>query len=482
MKRLTGMDATFLYLETPAAHMHVAGTYVYDPGELSGQEFFDRVRAGVEERLHLLEPYRQRLREVPFQIHHPLWIEDPDFDLDYHLRRAALPSPGGKAELAEFAAAEHARPLDRTRPLWEMVVVEGLEDGHIAVVAKTHHAAIDGASGVDITVNLLDLEADPAPVPPPDEPWKPDRVPSDFEMLGFALNSLSRQPLAAVKATRRTAEAVLRVRRRNRQPDVTAPPAPFSAPRTSINGPITAHRSFGMSEVSLDDVKALRTAFGGTVNDVVLALCAGALRRYFDDIGETLDASLLAMCPISVRTVEQKNTMGNQVSALLVSLATDIDDPVERLAAIRAGTPHAKEQANAIGADTLSNWAEFAAPAVAARAARLYSRIQGSNRIRPPFNTVISNVPGPNVPLYMAGGRLVAWYPMGPIADGQGLNMTVMSYLGTIHFGLVACPELIPDVQKLADFVVDALEELKKAAADPSSATIDLRDPEPATT
>ena len=484
MKRLTGVDATFLYLETPAAHMHVAGTYVYDPGDMSPQEFFDRVRAGVEERLHLLGPYRQRLREVPFQIHHPLWIEDPDFDLDYHLRRAALPSPGGKKELAEFAAAEHARPLDRSRPLWEMVVVEGLEDGHIAVVAKTHHAAIDGASGVDITVNLLDLEPEPAPVPPPDEPWKPDRIPSDFEMLGWALNSLSRQPLAAVKATRRTVEAMLRVRRRNRQPDVTAPPAPFTAPRTSINGPITPHRSFGMSEVSLDDVKALRKAFGGTVNDVVLALCAGALRRYFDDLGETLDRPLLAMCPISVRTVEQKNTMGNQVSAMLVSLATDIDDPVERLAAIRNGTPQAKEQANAIGADTLSNWAEFAAPAVAARAARLYSRVQGSGRLRPPFNTVISNVPGPNVPLYMAGGRLVAWYPMGPIADGQGLNMTVMSYLGTIHFGLVACPELVPDVQRLADHVVDALEELQKAAADPSSsaATIDLREPAPATT
>lgn len=489
MKRLTGMDATFLYLETPAAHMHVAGTYIYDPGDRSPQEVFDKIRSGLEERLHLLPPYRQRLVTVPFDIHHPLWIEDPDFDLDYHLRRAALPSPGGKRELAELAAAEHARPLDRSRPLWEMVVVEGLEDGNIAVVAKTHHAAIDGASGVDITVNLLDIEPDPAPVPPPETPWKPDRIPSDFELLGWALSSLSRQPIAAVKAARRTAEAALRVRRRNRQPDVSAPPAPFSAPRTSINGAITPHRSFGMTEVSLDDVKEIRRALGGTVNDVVLALCSGALRRYFHARGETLDRSLLAMCPISVRTVEQKNTMGNQVSAMLVSLASDIDDPVERLAAIRAETPEAKEQANVIGADTLSNWAEFAAPAVAARAARLYSRTRAASRHRPPFNTVISNVPGPNIPLYMAGSKLVAWYPMGPIADGQGLNMTVMSYLGTIHFGLVACPELIPDVHALADFIPEALDELL-AAARAASPVVDLRatesangraKPEPAT-
>ena len=476
MKRLTGMDATFLYMETPAAHMHVAGAYVYDPGGMSGKEFFEKVRAGIEERLHLLPPYRQRLVTVPFEIHHPLWIEDPDFDLDYHLRRAALPAPGGRAELAELAATEHARPLDRSRPLWEMVVVEGLEDGNIAVIAKTHHAVIDGASGVDMTVGLLDLEPEPAPVPPPETEWKPDRVPSDIELLAWALNSLSRQPIAAVKAARRTAEAMLRVRRRNRQPDVAPPPNPFSAPRTSINGAITAHRSFGMAEVSLDEVKEVRKALGGTVNDVVLALCAGALRRYFDDRGEELDQSLVAMCPISVRTVEQKNTLGNQVSAMLVSLASDIDDPVERLQAIQAATPDAKEQANVIGADTLSNWAEFAAPAVAARAARLYSRTRVASRMRPPFNTVISNVPGPNIPLYMAGGQLVRWYPMGPIADGQGLNMTVMSYLGVIHFGLVACPELIPDVQAMADLVPEALAELLTAARDGSSSDVDLRE------
>ena len=466
MQRLTGPDATFLYLETPNAHMHVAATYVYDPSTSpTGTWGFEELKAEIERRLHLLPPYRRRLKEIPFQLHHPLWIEDPDFDIDYHIRRAALPSPGGKKELAELAADIHSRQMDRRHPLWDFTIVEGLEGGHIAVIARTHHAAIDGASGVDLTVNLLDLSPEPAEIPPPEEEWKPDREPSDLELVGYALSSLARQPLAAVKATRRTVEAAFRVARRNRQPDVDAPPAPFSAPHAPINGAITPRRSFGMAEIQLDDVKAVRRALGGTVNDIVLAVCAGALRSYLDDKGELPDQGLVAMCPISIRTEEQKGALGNQVSAMLASLATDLDDPVERLREIQKSTRHAKDQAGAIGADTLTNWTEFAAPAVAARAARLYSRMRVADRHRPIFNLVISNVPGPNFPIYMAGARLVAWYPMGPISDGTGLNITVMSYLGTIHFGLVACPDLIPDVDDLAARIPDALAELQKAAA-----------------
>jgi diacylglycerol O-acyltransferase / wax synthase len=466
MQRLTGLDATFLYLETPNAHMHVAGVYVYDPKDAPEAVTFARLKVEVERRLDLLPPYRRRLVEVPFQLHHPLWIEDPDFDLDYHLRRIAVPAPGGREELAELAADIHSRPLDRSRPLWEIWWVEGLEDGHVAIVAKTHHAAIDGASGVDISVNLLDLEPTPREIPEPEEPWKPDRVPNDAELVVHAATSLARQPVSAVKAVRRTAEAAWRIRSRNRKPDVTPPPAPFSAPRTSINDPITPHRSFGVTDVALDDIKRIRNVFGGTVNDVVLALCAGTLRSYLDRRGEHLDRGLVAMCPISIRSEADRSSLGNQVSSMLVSLATDIDDPVERLCAIQDGTRHAKEQAGAIGAETLSNWAEFAAPAVAARAARLYSRMRVSNRHRPIFNVTISNVPGPQVPLYMIGAKLVAWYPMGPVADGSGLNMTVMSYMGTVHFGLVACSDTIDDVQRIADGICDALDELLKAAAD----------------
>jgi diacylglycerol O-acyltransferase / wax synthase len=470
MKRLTGLDASFLYMETPTAPMHVAGLYVYDPSGIPGGYSFEKVEQLVKERLHLLPPYRQRVVEIPFQLYHPLWIEDPDFDLHYHLRRTALPSPGGKAELAEVAADIMSRPLDRSRPLWEMWLVEGLEGGLVACVSKTHHAAIDGASGVDLTVGLLDLEPEAPPPPPPEEEWKPDRVPTDLELVSYATRSLARSPISAAKATRRTLEAAVTLRRRNRQPDVKAPPAPFSAPRTSLNQALTPRRSFGMAEVGLDDVKDIRKALGGTVNDIVLAICAGALREYLNERDEHPDRPLVAMCPISVRTQDQANSLGNQVSQMLVSLATDVDDPLERLRVIQEGTKQAKEQAGAIGADTLTDWIEFAAPAVAARAARLYSRTQTSNRFRPIFNVTTSNVPGPQVPLYMAGSKLVAWYPMGPLAEAQGLNMTVMSYLGVIYFGLVACPDCVPDVHRLAHDVENAVEELKKAAAPPAPA------------
>src|SRR5436309_5487413 len=323
MRRLTGLDATFLYMETPSNHMHVASTAVFDPSTVPGGYSFDKVRGLVENRLPLLPPFRWRLVEVPFGLHHPLWIEDPDFDLDYHIRRAALPSPGSDAELAEFAADVFSRPLDRSRPLWEMYVVEGLENGHIATITKTHHSAIDGVSGAELTVNLLDLQPEPSEVDPPETPWEPDRVPSDFELVAYALNSLARQPFRAAKAVRRTALAALNVRRRNRQPDVMPPPAPFSAPRTAFNVSIGGRRRFAFADVPLDEVKMVKNSLGGTVNDVVLAICAGALRRYLLGHGVLPDTGLVAMVPISVRVEEEKGAMGNRVSSMLTGLATD---------------------------------------------------------------------------------------------------------------------------------------------------------------
>ncbi|HVF74270.1 MAG TPA: wax ester/triacylglycerol synthase family O-acyltransferase [Acidimicrobiales bacterium] len=463
MQRLSGLDATFLYLETAHNHMHVASAAVFDPSTVPGGYFFDKVRALVEERLPLLPPFRRRLVEVPFQIHHPLWVEDPDFDLDYHVRRAALPAPGGDQELAEFAESVMGRPLDRSRPLWEMYVVEGLENGMIATVVKTHHAAIDGVSGAELTVNLLDLQPEPTPASEPDS-WKPDRIPTDPELLAFALSSLARQPLAAAKSARRTVEMLLNLRRRNREPGVNPPPAPFTAPRTSFNTTITPHRRFAYSQLPLDDMKMVKNKLGGTVNDVVLTLCSTALRTYLDENGELPDKSLVAMVPISVRAESEKGAMGNRVSSMLVSLASDIDDPVKRLCAITDATKSAKDQEKAIGADALTNWTEFAAPAVAARAARLYSNMRMADRHTPLFNLTISNVPGPNFPLYSAGARMVAMYPMGPIFDGAALNITVMSYMGQMNFGLLACRETVPRVWDIAQYLGDALEELKKAA------------------
>ena len=464
MQRLTGLDATFLYLENRGNLMHVASTAIFDPTTVEGGYSFEKVKEMVNDRLHLLPPFRRRLVEVPFELHHPLWIEDPDFDLDFHLRRAALPAPGGEAELAEFAAEVMGRPLDRSRPLWEMYMVEGLEHGYVASICKVHHAAIDGVSGAELMVNLLDFTPEVAEVPPPDQPWTPDRIPTDFELVTWAMASLARQPLAAAKALRRTTEAAVTLRRRNREPGVVPPPAPFSAPTTSLNRPITPHRRFAFIQASLDDVKMVKNKLGGTVNDVVLATCAGALRSYLQDRGENISDPLVAMVPISVRTEDQQGTMGNRVSSMLTSLATDIDDPVERLRAISAGARRAKEQDKAIGAETLMDWAEFAAPGLAARAARLYSSMKLADRHRPIFNVTISNVPGPDFPLYSAGARMVAYYPMGPIADGGALNITVMSYMGTMCFGLVACRETVPGVWSIAHGLRAALDELLKAA------------------
>lgn len=463
MKRLSGLDATFLYLETPTAPMHVSGIFVADPSTAPDGFSFERYRQMVADRLHLAPPWRRRLAEVPFGLHHPLWIEDPDFDLDFHVRRAALPSPGGRDELAQFAAEFHAIPLDRTRPLWQLYVVEGLEGGRVAIVSKTHHAAIDGVSGAEIVVNLLDLSPTVELHQPP-EPWKPDRVPSDAELVAYALKSLARQPMAAVKAINRTAEMAFHLRQRNTHPDVEPPPAPFAAPRTSINTPITPHRRFATADVALDDVKRVKNAFGSTVNDVVIALCAGALRKHFEAADEVVDSDLVAMVPISVRSKGDKGEMGNKVSAMLTSLATTIDDAGERLEAIVEGTRRAKDQEKAIPADTLSDWTEFMAPALAARAARLYSSMRVADKMRPLFNVIVSNVPGPKIALYSCGAELEAMYPMGPVTDGVGLNITIFSYRGSIHFGLVACRETVPDVDRMADYLQDSLDELAKAA------------------
>jgi WS/DGAT/MGAT family acyltransferase len=456
MERLTGLDAGFLSMETPNAPMHVAGLAVFDPSAVEGRFDLDHLKAVYGGRLHLAPPFRRRLREVPFGIHHPLWIEDPDFDLDWHLRHVAVPAPGGLRELAQLAARLNSIPLDRTRPLWEMWLIDGVANGHVAVLSKVHHAAIDGASGNEITVATLDLAPEGTDVPEPDEPWTPDPVPSDRDMLVHATRSLLGSPFRLVKAVRRTADTALG---RRRLPTTSAPPPPFAAPRTSLNRPLTRQRSFAMTSLSLPAVKAIKDHHGVKVNDVVLALCAGALRRWFEARDEHPDGPLVAMVPVSVRTEAEQGAMGNRVSSMLVSLATEVADPTLRLQVIGESTREAKER-NAIGADALTDWAEFAAPALLGRAARLYSRMNLANLHRPVFNVTISNVPGPPFPLYSAGALLVANYPMGPIFDGAGLNMTVMSYRDQLDFGLQGCPSLLGDPWALVQHLEDALAEL----------------------
>ncbi len=463
MQRLSGLDASFLQLETPSSHMHVAGLGIFDPSEVEGGVTPESVTRIYEGRLHLAPPFRRRLAHVPFGLHHPIWIEDPDFDIHNHIRHTAIPAPGGTRELSNLVSRLVALPLDRTRPLWEIWLVEGLEDGNVGLLTKVHHAAIDGASGNELLVALLDLSPEVVEHVPETE-WTPDHEPSDAELLAYAATSLARQPVRVARAMYRTASAALDIRRLGQASQATRlPPAPFAAPRTSFNTSLTPRRSFSFTSLDLPTVKAVKAAAGCTVNDVVLGLCAGALRTYLDDHKEQVDAALVAMVPVSVRTDDERDAMGNKVSSMLCTLATDVDDVIDRLKIIHECMSEAKEQQKAIGADTLQEWAEFAAPALAGRAARLYSRMRLADLHRPLFNVTISNVPGPPFPLYSAGARLVANYPIGPIIDGTGLNMTVMSYLDQLDFGLLACPDVFDDVWALADALHTALDHLVQA-------------------
>lgn len=462
MERLTGLDAAFLYLENPTNHMHVAMTMVLDPSTVPGGYTFDNVKEFIRGRLHLVPPFRRRLVEVPLNLAHPVWIEDPDFDLDFHIRRIGCPSPGGRRELGEMAGQIASTPLDRSRPLWELWIIEGLKQDRIGVVTKVHHSAIDGASGADLMVHLFDLEAEPPEQETPAE-REPEHVPTDLELLSHAAVSRIRKTIALPKLIGETVQAVNRVVQGRRDPEKRVGAAPLSAPATSWCGSLSPNRAVGFARVPLDDVRALKTAFDCTVNDVVLGLCAGTLRSYMLERDELPEDPLVAACPVSVRT-DGESSGGNKVSAMFTTLDTHLADPAERIRAIQACTVGAKEEHLAVGADMLQNWAEYAAPNTFNLASRLYSSWGLAGSHRPIHNVIISNVPGPPFPLYYAGAEMVAAYPMGPVMEGVGLNITVFSYHGSIDFGFMVDRELVPDVWNMADRVKDALTELQVAA------------------
>ncbi|QXC62919.1 wax ester/triacylglycerol synthase family O-acyltransferase [Aquihabitans sp. G128] len=462
MERLTGLDAAFLYLENPTNHMHVAMTMVLDPSSVPGGYSFENIKDFIGGRIHLVPPFRRRLVEVPLNLAHPVWVEDPDFDLDFHIRRIGCPAPGGRRELGEMAGQIASTPLDRSRPLWELWVIEGLKQDRIGVVTKVHHSAIDGSSGAELMVHLFDLEPEAADPPAPEE-REPESIPTDLELLGHAAASRFRKTVALPKLIGQTVGAVNRVVQGRRDPDKAVGAAPLGAPNTSWCGPLSPLRNVGFARVPLADVRALKTAFECTVNDVVLGLCAGTLRSYMLDRDELPDEPLVAACPVSVRQ-EGEAAGGNKVSAMFTTLDTQLADPTERIRAIQACTVGAKEEHKAVGADMLQNWAEYAAPNTFNLASRLYASWGLAGSHRPIHNVIISNVPGPPFPLYYAGAEMVAAYPMGPVMEGVGLNITVFSYRDSVDFGFMVDRELVPDVWNMADRVNEALLELQVAA------------------
>lgn len=487
MQQLTGVDASFLYMESPTTFGHVSSLIVFDPKDTDGGAY-QATKELFRERLALLDPMRRKLVEVPFNLDHPYWVEDPDLDLDFHIRETAVAPPGNEEQVAELVARLIARPLDRSRPLWELYVINGLEGGKIAQLTKIHHAAIDGVGGAQLLGAILDLEPD---APPPELPPlpKPEAKPSQEQMLVRGLTSLATQPYKQGRIVVRTLQELPAIgravdvagiakrlpqpvarlfgqgaRRLEDEPPAISNTGGFTVPSTRFNNKIGPHRRFAYTAVALDDVKAVKTALGVTVNDVVLGMCSGALRSYLDKHGELPEESLRCMIPVSVRTEDQANTYGNQVSGMLAALATDVEDPIKRLEVIHDETTRAKESLGALPADLLTEVADFAPPAITARASRVMSRTALANRVDPPFNLIISNVPGPQFPLYSGGAEMLTYIPVSAIADTQGLNITIMSYNGRCDFGLVACRDAVPDLWDLCHMLEDALRELEDVA------------------
>ncbi|MCU1390040.1 MAG: wax ester synthase/diacylglycerol acyltransferase, partial [Ilumatobacteraceae bacterium] len=440
MRQLSGIDVSFLNMETASVFGHVSSLNIYDPSDAPGGASVEATKQIILERIDQLAPFRRRLVEVPFGLDMPYWIEDPAFDIDFHVRHHAVPKPGTPEQLAEVISRIVARPLDRTRPLWELYVIEGVANGtRIAQLTKVHHAAIDGAAGASMLAAILDPSPDYRPTGST-APWVPDAVPTDDHMLRITALEYLRRPEKMIRLSVRSIRELaastqngglraladviaqpmpgpfgrmMRERLRGVNHDVDNPPAlpPTHAPRTPWNRPITPHRRFTACTIALDDAKRIRRQFGCTFNDVVMALCSGTLRRYLLLHDCLPDEPLIAMVPISVRSGSESDAYQNRVSALLADLATNEADPLQRLLRVRASMTAAKDNFAAIPAETLQDFTQFAPPAVAARAMRMYSRLRIADRMNPPFNLVISNVPGPNYPLYSAGAKLEHFYP-----------------------------------------------------------------------
>ncbi|MFY9336350.1 MAG: wax ester/triacylglycerol synthase family O-acyltransferase [Mycobacterium sp.] len=466
MQRLSGLDASFLYLETSTQPLHVCSVLELDTATIPGGYSFERLRAELAVRITAIPTFRERLANSFLNLDHPVWVEDEEFDVDRHLHRIGLPAPGGRVELAEICGHLAALPLDRRHPLWEMWAIEGLDGtdarkgGRMAVMTKVHHAAVDGVTGANLMSQLCSVEPD-APAPDPVE------ASGDVNPLRIALGGLGRfasRPInLATSVLPATVSTVFDTVRRAAGGRAMA--NPFAAPQTPFNGTITAHRNVAFAQLDLEDIKTVKNHFGVKVNDVVMALVSGVLRKFLLDRGELPESSLVAMVPVSVH--DRSDRPGrNQVSGMFSTLQTGIEDPAERLTAIAAANDVAKEHSSAIGATLLQDWSQFAGPAVFGVAMRVYARSRLTES-RPVHNLVVSNVPGPQIPLYFLGAEVQGMYPLGPIFHGAALNITVMSLNGRLNVGLISCPELIPDLWDMADGFADGMGELLEAAASP---------------
>jgi WS/DGAT/MGAT family acyltransferase len=455
--RLTGLDSSFLHLERDGTQMHVASTTLFEGPAPTYVDF----REHIESRLHLVPRFRQKVRFVPFGQGRPVWVDDPHLNLSYHVRHTSLPEPGSEQQLRTLAARIFSQQLDRSKPLWELWLVEGLKGGRFAIVGKTHHAMVDGVSGVDITTVLFDVEKDPAETPKALENWIPDPEPNGAQLLAEALVERAISPGEIARGLRRIARGPRRALRRATDAAIAAGTFAWTgvgAPASPFNFDVGTHRRFAWVRASLTDMKQVKNELGGTVNDVILTAVAGALGRYMRSRGHNTEGlELRAMVPVSVRTAEQRGALGNQVTAMMATLPIWCEDPRQRMEIVRRSMGDLKQSKQAMGAALLTQLADFAPPTIAGQAARLQSRQRF-------FNLVVTNIPGPQFPLYLMGRRMERVFPMVPLAKNQGVCIGIMSYDGQVNFGLIGDYDGMPDLNDLAEDLEASIDELIEAA------------------
>ena len=472
MKKLGGMDASFLYMETPETPMHVAGLSLVELPEGYKGSFYEDYKAHIGRRMHLAPLLSQKLVPVPFEIDHPLWDEDDDIDLDYHIRHLTLSAPGSIEQLEDLVGRLHSNFLDRSRPLWEFYVIDGLQNGQVAIYTKIHHALVDGGAGMALNNAMYDVTPEPREVEAP--PPKRHHAAKQFDpalLLGTAYTNFLNQQIKAIQAIPDIWKTISNFA----APTDGAPRLPQAqqlliAPKTSLNRAITSQRIYTARYLSLAEAKRISKKVGVTLNDVVMAICGGALRRFLDEKNDLPDEPLVAFVPVSLRQPGNAD-MNNQVFGMLCSMATDVADPLERLKAINASSSNAKQLTGRIKDIAPRDYALFGAPYFLQGLIGLYGRSKLADQLPPSANVTISNVPGPQTPLYLAGAKLVTLQPVSIPAHGVALNITVQSYCGSLDFGFTACRRTVPDIRKLADYHVAAFRELSEAVpAEPKTA------------
>jgi WS/DGAT/MGAT family acyltransferase len=462
------MDAAFLYMETPATPMHVAFVAVLDPSGVPGGVSFEDVRRQIRERAPRVEPFTRVARPAPLQVHHPVWMPVEELDVDAHLDRVTLRDTGDPREFGRAVGAVLAEPLDRSRPLWHATVVEGLPDGRLAIVLRVHHALMDGVGGIENLGELFDLEPSPAREEPVREGVRSpgelfDGAVDGLEHLAGAVADRARSVLGVVPLLGRTLGAVTDVALGRSAAGGRTGGTPLRVPSVPFTGAVASGRLVGVASVPLDDVAAIRAATGLTANEALLAICSRTLRRYLQDLGVLPRGPLMASCPVSTRSEDERHRYGNRLSVMFTKLHTEVDEPAELVAATKRSTRAARLEHRQLGPDLLAQWAEAADPRLVSAATDLISRSRLADRVPAPHNLVFSTIPGPPMPVYLAGARVERAYPFGALFEGSGLTVTTLTYADSVDVGVTADPALVPDPQVVADGFAQAATELRSA-------------------